>query len=144
MTFRDDRQRAAVCRALCALAGRPDVWGPLGPTEAAVDLAVAPDLSPGQHVLVVWAWDVWDGTGGALVTDAIAHLDAPRLHAVASLLTALAAARHTNSAKPIDAWLSRYQPPTVRLARIRSESVITTSLRPPRGITTDTTTNLGE
>ncbi len=144
MTFRDSRQRAAVCRTLCALAGHPDVWGPLGPTDAAEQAVITPGLSAAQCVLVEWAWDIWDGTGRALVAEAIAYLDMVRLQAVADLLVALAAARRTDNAKPIDAWLARYQPPTVRLARARPESVITTSLRPPRGITTDTNTNLGE
>lgn len=113
MSFRDPRQRAAVCRALCALAGRPDVWAPSGPTDAAAQLVLAPELSPGERVLVEWAWDVWASTGRARVADAIAHLDAARLLAVAELLTAMA-----QGVPAVDDWLLRYQPPVVR--RVRS------------------------
>lgn len=124
MTFRDARQRAAVCRALCALAGRPDVWEPLGPTDAAAHLALAPELSPGERVLIAWAWDVWTGTGRALVADAIAHLDAARLLALAELLTALATARRgDDGTKAVDEWLARYQPPTARRGRAASQPI---------------------
>lgn len=112
--IRDTRQRASVCRALSALAGQPDAWTHFGPTDRAVELGrPGPSLlSPGQRVLVGWAWDVWDSTGpgSTTVADAIRHLQPAQLAAVAELLTALA-----DSTEAVDLWLHRYAPPALRL-----------------------------
>lgn len=112
--MRHNRQRAAVCRALCSLAGLHDMWTHNAPTAGAVELGrPGPSLlSPGQRVLVGWAWDVWDSTGPGSVTvaDAIRHLQPSQLAAVAELLTALA-----EGADAVDRWLGRYAPPALRL-----------------------------
>lgn len=113
VSFRDPRQRALACRALCALAGQPDLWGPTEPTARAAELVRAPSpLSPAERVLVECAWDVWSGAGVAYVADVVAHLDRARLLAVGGLLQAIA-----DGPAAVDAWLQTYQPPTVRRVR---------------------------
>jgi hypothetical protein len=115
--IRDTRQRASVSRALCSLAGLHDLWTHNAPTAGAVELGrPGPSLlSPGQRVLVGWAWDVWDSTGpgSTTVADAIRHLQPAQLAAVAELLTALA-----EGPDAVDRWLARYAPPALRLTTL--------------------------
>lgn len=62
--FRDDEQRAIVCRVLCEIVSLPGLWSAFGPTEEARELLRknASGLSAGQSVFFAVAWEIWEGS----------------------------------------------------------------------------------
>lgn len=104
MVFRDDRQRAAVCRAVCAQAGLK-LWAKDGPTERAKEL-LAQDggpMSTGERVMFLAAFALWNGHGKVLFADVCDRLDRPNLECLGSLLVALG-----RGVDAVDAWLERF------------------------------------
>ena len=113
--FRDTKQRAETCRALCALAGRYDLWSSTGPTEKAAGELVASPLLEEDLALVRAAWSVWNGLGDLHLAELLRVLRPSDLRALAELLTALAV-----SPLQVDAWLASYAPPQIpRLRPVR-------------------------
>lgn len=111
MLFQDDRQRAAVCRAVCELAGLDNLWDVgrvSGPTKRAKELR-APDgphtgeLSHGEQLLLAFAWDLWNGRGHTVLDSFLTIVDADKLAAIGALL--VAAARGPSG---IDEWLAEH------------------------------------
>ena len=100
--FRNDEQLAAVCQALCALAGLPSLWTPAGPSERAKELlrTEGGPLSHGEKVMLYLAWSFWNGKGGLTVAELVDTLDRSNLAAVGQLLQA-----HAEGPEALDAWL---------------------------------------
>jgi hypothetical protein len=104
--FRDDRQLALVCRALCTRAGVPDAWTPDGPAGVAFAVQEGRDpLSSGQRVLVLVAWALWNGTGDLTIARLLDVLDGEHVRALAGLLVA-----RVDGADAVDAWLRDHGP----------------------------------
>lgn len=103
--FRDDRQRARVCQALCALVGFPSLWTDEGPSPRAKELLEADGgpLSHGEKVMLFTAWALWNGRGGLTLTELVDTLDRDNLTAVGELLSAYA-----QGPDALDAWLAEY------------------------------------
>lgn len=117
--LRDIRQRAAVCRALAALAGELHAWTPTGPTERAAELAgesvrvrIEQSIAPSQHLLHRLAWDLWSQTGCTRVIELMDALDEDHLRVVAELQLAI-----VRGGEHVDRWLEQHAPPTVRVLR---------------------------
>ncbi len=103
--FRDDRQRARVCQALCALVGFPTFWTDAGPSPRVKELLEADGgpLSHGEKVMVFVAWALWNSRGGLTIAELVDTLDRENLTAIGELLSALA-----NGPAALDAWLAEY------------------------------------
>jgi hypothetical protein len=100
--FRNDKQRAAVCRAVCNHAGL-NLWTDNGPTERAKALLTqnGGPMSTGERIMFLAAWALWNGHGSVLFADVIERLDGPNLECLGSLLVALA-----QGVDALDAWLN--------------------------------------
>jgi hypothetical protein len=83
MGFRNEAQKVAACRALCALGGAPALWTDEGPTPAACEVLEL--AGPPISTLLAVAFDLWDGTGGARWT-ALTQLEPDTRAPVAALL----------------------------------------------------------
>jgi hypothetical protein len=106
--FRDDRQLALVCRALCTRAGVPDAWTVDGPGALAFDVREGRGpLSSGQSVLVLVAWAFWNGEGGLTLARVLDVLDGEHVRALAALLVARS---DGGDAVDVDAWLREHGP----------------------------------
>lgn len=105
--FRDDRQLASVCQALCGLVRLPTLWTATGPTDRAEELLKqgGGTLSHGEKVMLFIAWALWNGQGGLTFGEAIKTLDGGNLKAVGELLVALG-----EGSSAIDGWLEEYGP----------------------------------
>ena len=102
--FRDDRQLAAVCQALCGLVRLPTLWTATGPTDRAEGLKQGGGpLSHGEKVMLFVAWAVWNGQGGLTFGEVINTLDGANLEAVGELLVALG-----EGSTAIEGWLEQY------------------------------------
>lgn len=122
--FRSEAQLARVCRALCAGARLDEMWTDAGPTENAIALMEANGgpLSSGERIVLLSAWAVWNSHDGARLADVLYRLDAPNLHAIATLMLAAA---HGGAA--IDEWIGameedrgRVRRPSLRAGRLSS------------------------
>ena len=115
--FRDDHQRARVCKALCNQLFVKGLFTEEGPTERAIDLLEegGGTLSSGEQVLFRAAWDLWSSEG-QLPFAGLLRLDDPKLLALGSLLVALAQGGgdpddptpRARDFEPIEAWLRRW------------------------------------
>jgi len=102
--FASELQRARVCRAIARLRayGRPDLWTEDGPTERAVELLEqnGGTLSRGERVLLLLAWEMWDGSRSAarVSVGELVDLDDECLGIVGALFSAMAQ-------RSVDQWL---------------------------------------
>ncbi len=89
--FKNDQQRAAVCQVVCTLGKVPGTyWTDDGPTEAAKAVLDDRDaLSSGERLMVLVAWDVWNGHGKVHIERLLRTLDGDNLRHVGWLLYAL-------------------------------------------------------
>lgn len=106
--FRDQIQRAAVCRQICELGGCVGYWDLNGPTQKAMSERQIWRVSQGAlkqeigqavghlHLAVQAAWQAWDGSGSY-----------ERAQAQDTLLGR--AVRALSSTAP-DTWLLKYDP----------------------------------
>jgi hypothetical protein len=101
--FGSDEQLARACRALCALVGLGSLWTIDRPSPRAMALLEADGgpLSSGERIVVLTAWNIWNGSGNTSLGDAIHRLDDRSLAALGSLLVAVA-----GGAGEIDRWLA--------------------------------------
>jgi hypothetical protein len=106
MTFRDDRQRAVVCRTLLAQAGLAELWDERGPNVGAQRRLQHNGirLPRDSTTLLLTCWAIWDGTGIAAVSDLLSLARAP-LSAIGELLEAM-----SRGPGDVDAWLARWDP----------------------------------
>jgi hypothetical protein len=112
--FRTEQQRARACRTLMDQLFVKDLWTNDGPTEKAIDLLQknGEGLSSGERVLFLAAWELWNSTGQLRFADLL-RLDDAKLHAVGSLLVALAKGGgnvddrtpRRRDFEPIEAWI---------------------------------------
>jgi hypothetical protein len=102
--FRDDRQTAAAVQVLLRSVRLEHLWTPAGPTEDAVKLLAerGGPMSHGEALMLLAAFDFWNGEGRAELSELLSVLDAERVVLVASLM--IAAAEGPGS---VDSWLAR-------------------------------------
>jgi hypothetical protein len=81
----------------------PWLWTASGPTERAIELLESNGgpLSSGERVMVLAAWAFWNSAEEAKLADVVYRLDDKNLHAVATLMLALA-----HGAAAIDEWIT--------------------------------------
>lgn len=104
MAFRNDRQRAVVCRTLLAQAGLAELWDERGPNVGAQRRLqhTGIRLPRESTTLLLTCWAIWDGTGLAAVSDLL-DLGRASLSAVGELLEAM-----SGGPGEVDAWLERW------------------------------------
>jgi hypothetical protein len=108
MSYRDEAQHAAVCRALLTRVGLGDLWTDTGPTPRALEL-LAEDgggLSSGERTLLLAAFALWNNHRGLRFTELLRHLDDDNLKTIGELLAAIA-----RGPEGIDAWLADWSEP---------------------------------
>lgn len=100
--FRNDQQRSEACRVLLRSGRLDHLWTESGPTEEACALLAARGgyLSGGQGVLLLVAFDFWNGEAKVGFDQIAYRLDASRQRRVAELLIALSAGPDA-----IDQWI---------------------------------------
>lgn len=104
--FRDDRQ---ICDAIQVLLGSvrlQHLWTDTGPTERALELLAARGdaLSHGEALLVLAAFDFWNGHGKVELGEILAVLDGDRTEFLASLMLA-----SSGGAVAVDRWLAEHR-----------------------------------
>jgi hypothetical protein len=79
------------------------MWTPSGPTEEAIALfeAGGGPLSSGERVMLLVTWAFWNSAEKATLADVVYRLDDNNLHAVATLMLALA-----HGAAALDEWIA--------------------------------------
>ena len=80
----------AIRRMIASTPGLARLWGATGPNAEACALLERDGgyLSSGERVLLLAAFDLWNGSGGCRVADLLETLDGPRLRAVCTALLA--------------------------------------------------------
>jgi hypothetical protein len=117
MAFKNERQRAAVCRAVLHWRGIERYWkggasiSP-GPTEEGCrELRAVKErtssLSHGEGILLAVAFDVWNGVGQCTLWNMSVWLSEDQLHAVGELLIAMSA---RDKGEKIGAWIAVWGP----------------------------------
>jgi hypothetical protein len=106
--FESEAQRARVCRVLCERARLGGMWTGEGPTEEAVLLLQRDGgpLSSGERIVLLVAFAVWSGEGKVLLDDVVCRLDQRNLHAIGTLMAAVA-----NGGCAIEQWILRMECP---------------------------------
>lgn len=105
--FKTEKQRSNVCHELLALWDREHLWAADGgPTDEMLQMLEAiklgeAALSGGEQVWVRVVFDVWNGDGGAPLSEVLSRLDAPKTRALGALVAAL----HHTDGDAIDNWL---------------------------------------
>lgn len=100
MTFRNDRQLAAVCRSLLDDVRLGGLWTPEGPTDLACRYRQdGGPFSSGEQIAFEVAWDLWNGGGKASVGDLLYRLD----HRLRTRIGTLLLCR---DAAGVDRWLA--------------------------------------
>jgi hypothetical protein len=107
--FKDDQQRAYVCKVLLGSLGMGRYWTEHGPTEEAKDIWMKWKSGPWSHgEKIIWglAWSLWTGDDDPAIPfgEIIYTLDGDRLKLVGSLVVAL----HSSSA--LQKWINLYGP----------------------------------
>ena len=100
--FRDESQKAAICRTLLARAGIEHLWTLEGPARTVDPSSDVLRSHPDGLRLYLLCWALWDETGILAFSD-LFQLEAGTLRAVGELLQALA-----RCPAAIDAWLKTY------------------------------------
>jgi hypothetical protein len=79
------------------------MWTASGPTDEAIALfeAGGGPLSSGERVVLLSAWAFWNSAEKATLADVVYRLDDKNLHAVATLMLALA-----HGGPAIDEWIA--------------------------------------
>lgn len=110
--FRDDAQISSAVLVLLHSVQLERLWTAAGPTNEAVELADkrGGPMSHGEALIVLVAFDFWNGHGHARLDELLAVLDPDRIRLVATLMIAAA-----EGGEAVDRWLSQH-----RGARLRS------------------------
>lgn len=103
--FRNDRQRCAVAYVLLDSLHMGHLWSVEGPTEEACRLLKrrGGPLSSGEGLVLLAAFDLWNGEGRADFSELLYRLDDTRLHLLGSLLIALG-----SGSAGVDRWLAEH------------------------------------
>ena len=97
----NDAQRCQAILTLLRRARLERLWTETGPTDRACGyIEHGSPLSHGEAIVLQVAFDLWNGNGGARVSDLLEVLDGDRLLDVASLLVEL-----SNSHPDINRWM---------------------------------------
>jgi len=108
MSFRDEAQHAAVCRALLARGALGDLWTDAGPTARALALLEehGAGLGSGQRTLLLAAFALWNNSTELRFAELLRHLDDDNLNTIGNLLVAL-----SRGPDAIDGWLADWSEP---------------------------------
>lgn len=103
MGFANDRQISLCCRALLKRVRLERLWTETGPTAEASELLKTRGgpLSSGEALMVLIAFDLWNGHGNVSLGRMLDVLDGDHMVAVCTLLIAV-----TRGEGAIDAWLA--------------------------------------
>ena len=103
--FRNERQRSAVAYVLLDSLQLGKLWTVEGPTEAACTLLKkrGGSLSSGERLILLAAFDLWNGDGHADFSELLYRLDDTRLHLLGSFLVAFA-----SGSSGVDRWLAKH------------------------------------
>lgn len=117
-TFRNDHQRALACKTLLSFVGMEVYFttegNRPGPTELASELlaCVKRDgpsmLSRGEEVVLLTAYDFWNGAGTASIWMIMSHLNVNIIHAIGELLIACNEDPDLAGA-PVDNWVKKWR-----------------------------------
>jgi len=82
------------------------MWTAEGPTDEAIALfeAGGGPLSSGERIMLMVAWAFWNGAEQSKLADVIHRLDETNLHAISTLMLALA-----HGAEHVDAWITEME-----------------------------------
>lgn len=102
--FRNDRQMCEALQALLESVSLDHLWTLDGPTRAALKYrdANGGPLSSGERILLLAAFDLWNGTGNLKFGEVPGPLDPRRARKLLSLLSAI-----TCGSDAVDQWLKR-------------------------------------
>lgn len=110
--FRDDRQISTAVRVLLRSLRLDHLWTDSGPTDEALKLLEQRGgaMSHGEQLMLLVAFDFWNGKGKAELGELLAVLDGERMRLVASLMIAA-----TEGSAAVDHWLTEHRaPPTLK------------------------------
>lgn len=102
--FRDDIQKARVCRILNQdVPG--ELWANTGPTSATISIVEknGAGLSAGQRILVLLAFNIWTGEASDISFTDFFRLDSNTIKMIGSLLIAKA-----DGANEVDRWIEAW------------------------------------
>jgi hypothetical protein len=82
------------------------MWTAEGPTELAIEMLErgGGPLSSGERIMLLAAWAFWNGAEQAKLADVVHRLDDKNLHAISTLMLALA-----HGAEYVDAWIEEME-----------------------------------
>ena len=103
--FRNDRQICEAVRVLLRSIRLEHLWTDFGPTDEALKLLEdrGSPLSHGEAVMVLTAFDFWNGDGKVEFRELLTVLDRERLALVASLMLA-----SSEGSDAVDRWMAQY------------------------------------
>jgi hypothetical protein len=104
--FRNDKQTCAAIKVLLRSVRLERLWSDSGPTPQAVELVEQRGgaMSHGEALMVLAAFDFWNGRGKTELGDLLGVLDSDKLHLLGSLLVAVA-----QGPSFVDRWLTEHQ-----------------------------------
>jgi len=120
MPFRNERQQARLIKVLLKMAQMGHLWecsdlGHCGPSEEAVNELRTEDfesqLSSGQRALLRIAFDLWNRSGQATLSDVVEKLDPKITHAFSELLMSMS----SDDPNDLELWereWTKYDPST--------------------------------
>lgn len=102
--FRNDRQMCEAIQALLETIRLDHLWTQDGPTHAALKYrdANGGPLSSGERILLLAAFDLWNGSGELKLSEVPGPLDPQKARKLLSLLSAM-----TSGSDAVDQWLQR-------------------------------------
>lgn len=103
--FRDDRQICDAVRVLLSSLRLEHLWTESGPTEQALRLFEDERgaMSHGEALLLLAAFDFWNGHGKVDLGEPLAVLDSDRLKLAASLMIAA-----SEGSRAVDRWIAEH------------------------------------
>ena len=106
--FRDDRQSCDAVRVLLGSVKLEPLWTAAGPTDEALKLLEQRGgaMSHGEQLMLLVAFDFWNGKGKAELSELLSVLDGDRMRLVASLMIATA-----EGSEAVDRWLTKHRAP---------------------------------
>jgi hypothetical protein len=104
--FRDDRQTSDAVRVLLRSVGLERLWTDAGPTEEALKLRDqrGGPMSHGEALVLLAAFDFWNGQGKVQLSDLLAVLDGERTRLIATLMIAA-----SEGASAVDRWIAEHR-----------------------------------
>ena len=105
--FRDDEQKCTAIKALLRPVHLGHLWTDSGPTDHGIELFRdrGGPLSHGQKLMLLAAYDIWNGRGEVTLGDLLSVLDGTNLEALGSLMVALSS---MDGQTAVDHWIAKH------------------------------------